>query len=85
VAHRELLIVVLQPTPAAPLKRYRPASPDAGLQPQPLSTRDLPLALWEDHLLPLLTCKEAGRMGRTCKALRGLACEHYGHRLIPPG
>jgi hypothetical protein len=35
------------------------------------------MAIWEDHLLPLLTGKDAGRLGRTCKALRGLVHEHF--------
>jgi hypothetical protein len=33
--------------------------------------------VWEDHLLPLLTCKEAARLGCTCKALRGVVREHF--------
>jgi hypothetical protein len=33
--------------------------------------------VWEDHLLPLLTCKDAARLGRTCKALRGVVREHF--------
>jgi hypothetical protein len=28
--------------------------------------------VWEDHLLPRLTCKDAARLGCTCKVLRGL-------------
>jgi hypothetical protein len=35
------------------------------------------MALWEDHLLPLLKCKDAGRLACTCKALRGVVREHY--------
>jgi hypothetical protein len=35
------------------------------------------MAVWEDHLLPLLTGKDAGRLGCTCKALRGLVHEHF--------
>jgi hypothetical protein len=31
-------------------------------------SRALPVAVWEDHLLPLLTCKDAARLGCTCKA-----------------
>jgi hypothetical protein len=35
------------------------------------------MTLWEEHLLPLLTCKDAARLGCTCKALRGLVREHF--------
>jgi hypothetical protein len=35
------------------------------------------MALWEDHLLPLLTCKDAARLGCTCKTLRGVVREHF--------
>jgi hypothetical protein len=35
------------------------------------------MALWEDHLLPMLTRKDAARLGCTCKALRGVAREHF--------
>jgi hypothetical protein len=35
------------------------------------------MAVWEDHLLPLLTCKDAARLGCTCKALRGVVREHF--------
>jgi hypothetical protein len=35
------------------------------------------VGLWEDHLLPLLTCKEVARLGCTCKALRGVVREHF--------
>jgi hypothetical protein len=64
-----------QLTPAAPLKRSCPDLPD--VQPQPLPTRAIPLTLWGDHLLPLLTCKDAARLGATCKALRDVAREHF--------
>jgi hypothetical protein len=47
------------------------------VKPQPLPTRDLPVAVWEDHLLPLLTCKDAGRLECTCQALRGVVREHF--------
>jgi hypothetical protein len=47
------------------------------LDPEPLSTRALPVAVWEDHLLPQLTCKDAARLGCSCKALRGLVREHF--------
>jgi hypothetical protein len=63
-----------QRTPSAGLKRPRPPSPDA--EPQPLPRRPLPTAVWEDHLLPLLTCKDAARLGCTCKALRGVVRGH---------
>jgi hypothetical protein len=33
--------------------------------------------VWEDHLLPLLTGKDAARLGCTCKAMRGLVREHF--------
>jgi hypothetical protein len=65
---------------AAAVKRPRPPSPDVEPQPQPLPLRDVPEAAWEDHLLPLLTCKEAMRLVCTCKALRGVVREHFkGH------
>jgi hypothetical protein len=35
------------------------------------------MPLWEDHLLPLLTSKDAARLGSTCKALRGVVREHF--------
>jgi hypothetical protein len=35
------------------------------------------MAVWEDHLLPLLTCKDAARLGRTCKVLRVVVREHF--------
>jgi hypothetical protein len=35
------------------------------------------MAVWEDHLLLLLTCKDAARLGLTCKALRGVVREHF--------
>jgi hypothetical protein len=35
------------------------------------------MAAWEDHLLPLLPCKDAARLGRTCKALRELLRGHF--------
>jgi hypothetical protein len=67
--------VLPQATAAAGVKRSRSSSPH--VEPQPLPTRDLPTAVWEDHLLPLLTRKEATRLGCTCKALRGLVREHF--------
>jgi hypothetical protein len=33
--------------------------------------------VWEDHLLSLLTGKEAARLACTCKALRGVVREHF--------
>jgi hypothetical protein len=39
--------------------------------------RALPTAVWEDHLLPLLTRNEAARLGCTCKALKGVVREHF--------
>jgi hypothetical protein len=41
----------------------------------------LPETVWEDHLLPLLTCKDAARLACTCRALRGVVREHFGGRL----
>jgi hypothetical protein len=35
------------------------------------------MAVWEDHLLPLMTCKDAARLRCTCKALRGMVRKHY--------
>jgi hypothetical protein len=35
------------------------------------------VGVWADHLLPLLMSKDAARLGRTCKALRGMAREHF--------
>jgi hypothetical protein len=66
-----------QATLADVLKRSRPPSLGVEPQPQSLPTRALPTALWEDHLLPLLTCKDAARLGCTCKALRGVVREHF--------
>jgi hypothetical protein len=62
---------------AMTLKRPRSPSPAPNPPPQPLPVRALPEAVWEDHLLPLLTCKEATRLARTCKALRVVVREHY--------
>jgi hypothetical protein len=33
--------------------------------------------VWEEHLLPLLTCKDAARLGSTCRALRVVIREHF--------
>jgi hypothetical protein len=33
--------------------------------------------VWEDHLLPLLTRRQAARLGCTCKSLREVVCEHF--------
>jgi hypothetical protein len=46
-------------------------------QPPRLPLLALPLAVWEDHLLLMLTCKDAARLGSTCKALRGVVREHF--------
>jgi hypothetical protein len=46
------------------------------VQPQPLPARPLPIAVWEEHLLPMLMCKNAARLGCTCKALRAVVREH---------
>jgi hypothetical protein len=35
------------------------------------------MAVWEDHLLPLLTCEDAARLACTCKALRVVVREHF--------
>jgi hypothetical protein len=35
------------------------------------------MPVWEDHLLPLMTCKDAARLGSTCKALRVVVREHF--------
>jgi hypothetical protein len=77
VAHLGLVSVLRQPTPAALLKRSLPVSPDVKPQPQPLPSRAIPMALWEDHLLPLLTCKDAARLGCTCKTLRGVVRDYF--------
>jgi hypothetical protein len=33
--------------------------------------------VWKEHLLPLLTSKDAARLGCTCKALRVVVREHF--------
>jgi hypothetical protein len=38
---------------------------------------DLPVAVWEDHLLPMLRSRNAARLGSTCKALREVVREHF--------
>jgi hypothetical protein len=75
VAHLGPVCVLSQPTLPTFFKRLRPSPPK--IRSQPLPTRTLPIPLWEDHLLPLLTCKDAARLGRTCKALRGVVREHF--------
>jgi hypothetical protein len=35
------------------------------------------VAVWEDHLLPMLRTRDAARLGTTCKALRELVREHF--------
>jgi hypothetical protein len=69
--HELLVHMLRQAEQVAPLKRSRPFSPDGEPQPQPLSSGALDMAVWEEHLMPLLTCKDAARLGCTCKALRG--------------
>jgi hypothetical protein len=59
----------------AGLELSRPASPR--VKPQPLPTRDLPGAVWGDHLLPALWCKDVGRLACTSKALEGSMREHF--------
>jgi hypothetical protein len=71
VAHRGLVFVLWQVMPSATSKRPRPSSPDAEPQPQLLALLALPEAVCEDHLLSLLTCKDAARLECTCRALRG--------------
>jgi hypothetical protein len=39
--------------------------------------RVLPEAVWEDHLVPLLRCKDAARLASTCKALRGVVRKYF--------
>jgi hypothetical protein len=46
-------------------------------QPQPTPILDLPVAVWEDHLLPMLRSRNAARLGSTCKALREVVREHF--------
>jgi hypothetical protein len=77
VAHLGLVCMLWQTTPAAALKRARATSPDVSSQPQPLPTRDLPIAVWEEHLLPLMAWKDAGRLGCTCRALNVVVREHF--------
>jgi hypothetical protein len=38
--------------------------------------------VWEEHLLPLLTCQEAARLGCTCKALRVVVRECFVGELV---
>jgi hypothetical protein len=68
-------VSVAQPMPAGARKRTYPSSPV--VEPPPLTMRALPVAVWEDHLLPLLTCKEAARLGCTSKALRVVVRYHF--------
>jgi hypothetical protein len=35
------------------------------------------MSMWEDHLLPLLTCNDAVWLGGTCKALTGVVRDHF--------
>jgi hypothetical protein len=59
-------------------KRSRAKSRTVEPQRQPLAAiAHLPTAVWEDHLLPLVVCKEAARLGSTCKALKVVMRDHY--------
>jgi hypothetical protein len=60
-----------------PLKRSFPAPPDVKPQPQLLITTDLPHAIWDEQLLPLLTCKDAARLGCTCKVFKMRVRWHF--------
>jgi hypothetical protein len=44
------------------------------------------MAVWEDQLLPLMTWKDAARMGGVCKVVRKFVREHFagclGHRVV---
>jgi hypothetical protein len=75
------VLVLQQPTTAGPRKRPLPSAPEVEPEPQPLPTRALPEAVWEDYMLPLLTARDAARLGCTCKALRGVVREHFNHDL----
>jgi hypothetical protein len=46
-------------------------------QPQPVPLLALPVAVWEDHLLPMLRSRNAARLGSTCRALREVVREHF--------
>jgi hypothetical protein len=56
----------------APLKRSCPTPPLPSLLP-----RALPVAVWGDHLLPMLAWGDAARLERTCKALKTVVRENY--------
>jgi hypothetical protein len=62
-------------TSAPPLEQPRPSSPR--VEPQPPSVSALPMVVWEEHLLLLLKCEEAARLGRTCKSLTVVVREHF--------
>jgi hypothetical protein len=62
------LSVLHQPPPMDALKLSRRTSPHPMLA--------IPTAVWEDHLLPLLRCKDAARLGCTCKPLNGVVRDH---------
>jgi hypothetical protein len=69
------LLVLQQPISAAALKRSHLSV--IALEPQPVVMTALPMAVWEDDLLPLLTCKDAARLGGTCKVLREVVRENF--------
>jgi hypothetical protein len=66
-----------QSMPAATLTRPCPKSPYASPPLQPLLPRALPMAVWEDYLLPLLTWKDVLGLVYTCKALRVVMGERF--------
>jgi hypothetical protein len=68
----DIRVTCKQHTPTTALKRSRLSLSET--LPQALS---IPVGVWEDHLLPLLMSKDAARLGRTCKVLRGVAREHF--------
>jgi hypothetical protein len=76
VAKLELMSVSREPTPAAALERSHPRAPSVASHPQPLLPRVIPTAVWEDHLLPLLTGKDAARLACSCEALRRVVRKH---------
>jgi hypothetical protein len=67
--------VVQEATTVVADPQTQPPPPD--VEPQPLPSRPLPTTLWEEHLFPLLTYKDAARLGGTCKALRVVVREYF--------
>jgi hypothetical protein len=65
-----------------PLKRPFPESPYATPPIQPLLPGGLPMAVWEDHLLPMLHWGDAARLACTCKDLGVVIREHSGKVVI---